>query len=68
MFSKIWLLFIKSFGIKQDLVAHDEDEYILKARDLALNIDKRRFLRCHLRPKMEEKICNASIFVKELVS
>ena len=49
-----------------DLIAHSEDEYILKAKDLALDIDKRQSLRCQLRSKMEERICNASVFVREL--
>ena len=49
-----------------DLIAHSEEEYILKAKDLALDTGKRQFLRHHLRPEMEAKICNASIFVKEL--
>ena len=49
-----------------ELVAHSEDEYIFKATKLALDADRRQFLRCYLRSKMKEKICNASTFVKEL--
>ena len=66
MLPTVWLLLMISRLRLTDLAARSEDEYMLKAKDLALDTGKRQFLRCHLRPKMEEKVCNASIFVKEI--
>ena len=49
-----------------ELVSYSEQEYILKARKLALDRDQRLSLRFNLRSKMKEKICDASTFVQQL--
>ena len=49
-----------------ELVSYSEQEYILKARKLALDRDQRLSLRFNLRSKMKENICDASAFVQQL--